>query len=132
MQLTNAPFILSELAAALDKLIREGEPSTINLSRVPMTEEDATFLGEFLGKGATFIDMEGVSCTHFRESSYAGVWCGEYYSAPGQISLRTLEVAEVPELVLATKEDMAEGLSRLMDDLPGFGGGENGTCTKPE
>ena len=74
--LTNSPFILSEVSAALEKLVEAGEPTTIYLSQFPMTEEDAAFLAKFLGRGATTIEMEGIAPTRFRETSYAGVWRG--------------------------------------------------------
>ena len=126
MHLMNAPYILSELSAALQKLVTDGEPTTLYLSQFPMTEEDAAFLSEFLGQGPTFIEMQGTTLTRFRETSFPGVWWGEYYSQPGRISLRTIEVGEVPELVCATHEDMADAVSRLAEKLP------EAVCTKPE
>ena len=130
MPLTNAPFILSEIAAALDKLVATGERSSIYLSQFPMTEEDAGFLKEFLGLGATFIEIGGLARTRFRESGYPGVWWGEYYATPEKVSLRTIEIAEAPELVAASKDDIVEGLGRLTAGLPAIG--QEAACTKPE
>ena len=126
MPLTNAPFIVNEIATALHKLLNERSPTTIFLSQSPMTEEDAAFLSDFLGRGETLIEIGGLSQTRFRATRYPGVWWGEYSTAPGNISLRTIDVAEVPELVHASRDDINDGLGRLRIGLPGL------QCTKQD
>jgi hydrogenase-1 operon protein HyaF len=119
VELTNARFlVLTEVTAALHKLLNERKASTIFLAQFPITDGDREFLSTFLGEGDTAIEIAGLSVTRFLETRYAGVWWGEYFDGSGKVSMQTIEVAETPELAGANREDINESLGKLMIRLP--------------
>jgi hypothetical protein len=114
MPVMNSPRLIAEVRAALVALRDCGETRTFYFAGKALEDDDALYLAEYLGEGCTVIEMRGLARTVWRESSYPGVWWGEYY-ADGHTtpSLRTIEVAEVPVLVRATPEDIAEAVRRM-------------------
>lgn len=135
MPLMNAPYVLNEIALALRELCETGESRTLFLSQFPMSEEDAVWLQQRLGKGSLTIQMNGASPTVWRESQIAGVWWGEYYESDGKkIMLRTIEITPMPQLAFTPAEDIRAGLEelreRLVDLTPPELAGEP-VCTKP-
>lgn len=113
MSLMNAPFLLHEIALALENLRQTGERRTLYLSQFPLGPDDAAFLQDFLGRGPATITLGGVNQTIWRESATAGVWWGEYYEGPSKLLLRTLEIAEIPELAVTPASDIDQGLEQL-------------------
>jgi hydrogenase-1 operon protein HyaF len=117
MPLMNAPFVLAEISAALQKLKDRGESRKLYLSQFPMTEEDTQYLTEFLSVGSVMIEHRDLSRTVWRETGFPGVWWGEYYDARMKLALRTIEIAPVPELALAQADDIAEAAERMNSSL---------------
>ena len=109
----NAPFVLAEIAAALQNLRDKGEPRKLYLSQIPLTEEDAQYLAEFLSVGCIVIEHRALSRTVWRETGFPGVWWGEYSDAGMKVALQTIEIAQVPDLALAQTEDIAEAAERM-------------------
>ena len=116
--LMNAPFLLNEIALALEALVKTGESRTLFLSQFPMTPEDAEFLQQTLGPGQTLIQSGGASPTVWRETGVSGVWWGEVYGADRKVVLRTIEITRMPELAIAPADDVASGLEEFRGRLP--------------
>jgi hydrogenase-1 operon protein HyaF len=132
MPLMNAPFLLNEIALALEALAKNGESRTLFLSQFPMTPEDAEFLQRTLGPGQTLIQSGGASPAVWRETGVSGVWWGEVFGADRKVVLRTIEIACIPELAVTPAEDIAAGLAEFRARLPealAAAGGEQ-ECTK--
>jgi hypothetical protein len=125
MSLMNAPYLLNEIALALRNLAKTGEPYTLYLTQVPMSDEDAVSLREALGHGKAMIQLAGDAPTVWRESAIPGVWWGDYYEAGGKkIALRTIEIAKIPGLAVTPIEDVRSGLVELEERLQ--------SCMKPQ
>jgi hypothetical protein len=118
MPLMNAPFVLAEISAALQRLKNEGEPHRLYLSQFPMTEEDAQYLADFLSVGSVVIQQHGLSQTVWRETGFSGVWWGEYYDARNKVALRTIEIATIPDLAVARADDITAAAERMQNSLP--------------
>lgn len=116
--LMNAPFLLNEIALALDALVKTGESRTLFLSQFPMTPEDAEFLQQTLGPGQTLIQSGGASPTVWRETGVSGVWWGEVFGPDRKVVLRTIEITRMPELAMAPAEDIAAALDEFRVRLP--------------
>lgn len=114
----NAPFLLNEIALALDVLARTGESRTLFLTQFPMTKGDAAYLHEFLGPGATIVQSGGPSPTVWRETGVSGVWWGEHYNSDRKVILRTIEITRMPELAVTPAEDIESALVELRERLP--------------
>lgn len=113
MELMNAIPLLTEIKHALGALRERGETRTLNILNFPLTEDDARYLDEVLGRGHLTITFDGAEHTFWQESNIAGVWWGEYRNASRKVTLRSIEIAEVPVLVKAQAEDIDDGLQQL-------------------
>ena len=113
MPSTNGAHVLSELKSALRKFLETREKKVLYLSHLPLTDEDARLLEEILGCGTVSIRSESATPASWRETAIAGVWWGEYRDESGRVALRTLEVADFPQLAAAQTEDIEEGRNKL-------------------
>jgi hydrogenase-1 operon protein HyaF len=113
--LANAPAILSEL---MDKSRsrRVGDIAhVINLSLLPHTPEDLTWLDEALGEGAVTILSRGYGNCRVTATGQAHVWKVQFYNSMDTLILDTFEVTEMPEVALAAAEDLADSAIRIRD-----------------
>jgi hydrogenase-1 operon protein HyaF len=109
----NAPAILNEL---LDRSLsyRIGETAhVINLSLLPMSQDDMKYLAEALGAGAVTILSRGYGNCRISSTGLIHVWWVQYFNSMDQIILDTLEVVDVPEVAQAAADDYADSVERL-------------------
>lgn len=113
--LANAPSILTEL---MDKsrARREGDIAhVINLSLLPHTPADLTWLDDALGEGAVTILSRGYGNCRVTATAQARVWKVQFYNSMDTLILDTFEVTEMPEVALAAAEDLADSATRIRD-----------------
>lgn len=113
--LANAPAILAEL---VDKSLnrRAGDIAhVINLSLLPHTPEDVTWLVEALGEGAVTVLSRGYGNCRVTACAQPHVWQVQFYNSMDTLILDTYEVCEMPEVTLAADEDLAESAVRIRD-----------------
>jgi len=115
--LMNAVFLLSEIKHALVDLKNEGKKKVINLSNFPLSNDEARFIDEKLGRGNVKIIYEGTELTVWQETGISGVWWGEYRNSNGKVILRTIEITFYPELAMSQIEDIEEGIDKLDEIL---------------
>jgi hydrogenase-1 operon protein HyaF len=109
----NAPPIYAELA---DKAARgtAGEPAhVVNFTLLPHTEEDLLWLDAALGEGAVTILSRGYGNCRVTATALAGVWRVQFFNSMDALILDTLEVTDMPEVVLAAREDLEDSARRL-------------------
>jgi hydrogenase-1 operon protein HyaF len=92
-----------------------GEPHIINLSLLPHTPEDLTWLDEALGEGAVTILSRGYGNCRITATGQAQVWKVQFYNSMDTLILDTYEVTEMPEVALAAAEDLADSATRIRD-----------------
>jgi hydrogenase-1 operon protein HyaF len=113
--LANAPAILSELKDK-SRSRRAGDIAhVINLSLLPHTPEDLTWLDEALGEGAVTILSRGYGNCRVTATGQAHVWKVQFYNSMDTLILDTFEVTEMPEVALAAAEDLADSAIRIRD-----------------
>lgn len=113
--LANAPAVLSEL---MDKSRRRqpgAPPHVVNLSLLPHTPEDLTWLDEALGEGAVTVLSRGYGNCRITATAQAHVWKVQFFNSMDTLILDTYEVTEMPEVALAAAEDLAESAVRIRD-----------------
>lgn len=111
--LANSPAILTEL---MDKSrSHRGEAHIINLSLLPHTPEDLTWLDEALGEGAVTILSRGYGNCRITATAQAQVWKVQFYNSMDTLILDTYEVTAMPEVALAAAEDLADSAIRIRD-----------------
>ena len=115
--LMNAPAIATELA---DKLAsyRAGDPAhAVNLSLLPLTEEDLAYLDSRLGQGAVTILSRGYGNCRISSTAVKNAWRVRYFNSRETVILDTIEVVGVPAVACAAKEDLEDSAQRLGEIL---------------
>lgn len=110
--------ILSELAGALDELLKTGKTYTIFLHNTGLNEEQQVQLLQALGESTLTVELAGTDePARWYETNYSGIWVGTFRNHRGEAMLRTIEVARYPELAGALNEDIASGRAELLNSI---------------
>ncbi|PWC89420.1 hydrogenase accessory protein HypB [Azospirillum sp. TSH100] len=115
--LMNGQPILTEL---LDRSTawRRGDAShAVNFSLLPHTPEDLAFIEQRLGVGATTILSRGYGNCRVTATATPNVWWVRYYNSVDTLILDTVEIVDVPAVVCAAVEDIADSAERLAEIL---------------
>lgn len=113
----NALPILTELESACTEFRRNGQDHSINLSLLPLSDADVEFLDARLGRGPVDILSRSYGKCQVISTGIANVWWVRYYNAMNTLILNTLEVTDVPSVVAAAPEDLADSATRLEEIL---------------
>jgi len=111
----HAQAVLGEIAALLQRLLATGEGGAIDLTSLPFSPADRDWLAQRLGRGEVEIGLMAAGLSTFHETDLPGVWWVSHHNEAGVRVSELIEVARVPELVLAHPDDVKIGLKRLND-----------------
>jgi hydrogenase-1 operon protein HyaF len=121
--LMNAAPVASEIAAQMGKA---GETAhVINFSLLPMNPDDLRWLESLLGPGNSGVFSRGYGKCRIMSTSLANVWRVQYFNGMNGILLDTVEIVRIPEVALASADDLADSLERLIE-ARGWLAGETG------
>lgn len=110
----NAPLLLAEINEHLAH-VGSGQPHLINLSRLPHTDADLETLTAQLGPSNVVIQSRSFGVCTASATSTRNVWRVGFHDARGALILDTIEITPIPEVVCATKEDIALSAERLAE-----------------
>jgi hydrogenase-1 operon protein HyaF len=113
----NAPALVTELD---DRLVahRPGAPAhVVNLSLLPLSEEDVAFLDERLGPGSVTILSRGYGNCRITSTGTRNAWWVRYFNSRDAVVLNTIEVVDVPSVACAAREDLADSAQRIGEVL---------------
>lgn len=116
-QVVNAPALLVELEDRSRAWELGAEVHVINLSLLPHTEEDLVWLAEATGEGAVTVLSRGYGNCRVTATALAHVWRVQFYNSTDALILDTYEVTEMPEVVIAAPEDLADSAERIREVL---------------
>jgi hydrogenase-1 operon protein HyaF len=116
-ELANALPILVELQARHEKFKSGGKPHSINLTLLPLSEPELEFIDERLGRGPVDVLSRAYGKCEVISTQTAGIWWVRYYNSMGVLILNTLEVVDVPVVIKAAPEDLADSAERLKEIL---------------
>jgi len=109
----NALPILSELRDRVAAW-KPGAPAhVINLTLLPLSEDDARFLGETLGTGPVETLSRGYGDCKITSTGYPGIWWVKYTNSMGTLILNTIEVTDIPAVACAAREDLEDSRRRF-------------------
>ena len=111
----NAPALLTEIAEKVASWQPGAEVHSINLSLLPHTEEDLSYLVDKLGKGDTIVLSRGYGNCRVSSTGTRNVWWVQYYNSQDALILNSLEITDVPEVVCAAQEDVDDSAERLSE-----------------
>ena len=114
----NAPSLVAEINDKVAEYKPGDESHIINLTLLPQTEEDLSFLSERLGAGVVTILSRGYGNCRITSTATKNVWWVQYYNSQDKNILNSLEITQVPNVACAAQEDIddsAERLAEIMD-----------------
>jgi hydrogenase-1 operon protein HyaF len=113
----NAPSLLEEIEDQW-RTWRVGQPPhVVNLTLLPMSDEDIGFLDHHLGTGRVLILSRGYGNCRITNTCTPHCWRVVYYNSQDLVILNTVEVTEIPEVALAAPEDLDDSYARLKEVL---------------
>jgi hydrogenase-1 operon protein HyaF len=113
----SAPPILAEVADRAGSR-RAGEPAhVINLSLLPLSPADGRHLGEVLAAGPVRILSRGYGSCRITSTIVRDTWWVQYVNGYGKPMVESIEITDVPEVAIASREDIADSASRVAEAL---------------
>ncbi|MBL1321469.1 MAG: hypothetical protein COA63_010485 [Methylophaga sp.] len=113
----NAPPLIIELAEKLEEWKLGDESHVINLTLLPLSEEDLNFLGHCLGVGPITILSRGYGNCRIGSTTKKNVWWIKFYNSDDKMILNTIEVVDIPGVAVAASEDLVDSADRLKEIL---------------
>jgi len=111
----NSPALLAEIASQLQTRDATARAHVINLTLFPMTADDHGVLEAALPVGPVAMISRGFGNCHVTSTLTRDVWRVQYFNSMQTLILNTLEVVAVPEVALASAEDLADSRERLAE-----------------
>jgi hydrogenase-1 operon protein HyaF len=105
--------LLLQIEEALQNLVDNDEPTTIDLGAMPFSAQDELDLRERLGQGEVNAEITAFGPTIVEETAYPGVWLVELKDAEDRRLTLHLEIARVPAMLVAPVDDVRDGLAAL-------------------
>lgn len=116
-ELANALPILVELQSQHEQYAAGGSPHSINLTLLPLADAEIEFVDRRLGRGPIDVLSRAYGKCEVISTGTAGIWWVRYYNSMGVLILNTLEVVDVPGVIIAAPEDLADSAERLKEIL---------------
>ncbi|RME16066.1 MAG: hypothetical protein D6801_06170 [Alphaproteobacteria bacterium] len=116
----NARPVLTEVLAALDRLLDSGEATTIDLGAFPFGPGDERLLDELLGPGEVTATIEALGRSIVAETGVPGVWRIDHFDERGETLSRFIEVTLIPDILKTQQGDAAQGRADLAERLAAF------------
>lgn len=113
----NTPPLIVELAEKMETWRPGEEHHVINLTLLPLSQEDLNFLGQRLGVGPITILSRGYGNCRIGSTTKKNIWWVKFFNSEDKLILNTIEVIDVPEVATAAPEDIADSAERLKEIL---------------
>ena len=111
----NSPALLAEIDSQMAARSHGDSAHVINLTLFPMTQEDHAVLQQALPVGRVAMISRGFGNCHVTSTGLRGVWRVQYFNNMNTLILNTIEIVDVPEVVLAAVEDLTDSRERLVE-----------------
>ncbi|MBB4370711.1 hydrogenase-1 operon protein HyaF [Bradyrhizobium sp. cir1] len=92
----------------------------INLTLLPMSVIDLTFLQQSVGNGPVQLIFRGYGTCRVQATGIRNVWSVQFFSSTDNIILDTLEVGGVPIVALAADEDFQDSAERMQEIIKAY------------
>jgi hydrogenase-1 operon protein HyaF len=111
----NALPVIAELADKSGNYRPGEETHVVNLTLLPQTEADISYLAEVLGQGDITILSRGYGNCRIASTASRNIWWVQYFNSQDSLILNTLEVTDVPLVACAAPEDIEDSIGRLRE-----------------
>jgi hydrogenase-1 operon protein HyaF len=113
----SAPPVLAEIHDRAASR-HAGDPThVINLSLLPLSPADGKHLAEVLAAGPVRILSRGYGNCRITSTIVRDTWWVQYVNGYGNPMVDSIEITDVPEVAIASPEDIAESASRVREAL---------------
>ena len=113
----SAPPVLAEVQDRTASR-QSGDPThVINLSLLPLSPADGKHLADVLAAGPVRILSRGYGNCRITSTIVRDTWWVQYVNGYGNPMVDSIEVTDVPEVAIASPEDIAESASRVREAL---------------
>lgn len=109
----NAPALITEIEDAVGAYRPGVSAHVINLSLLPLTDQDVAYLNERLGEGKVIVLSRGYGNCRITCTGVRNVWWVQYFNSADAIILNTIEIIDVPAVACAAQEDIEDSAQRL-------------------
>jgi hydrogenase-1 operon protein HyaF len=116
-EVSNSPPILAEIDHHCQQADEGGVPHVINLTLLPLTEQDLIVIQQTLGEGRVTILSRGYGNCRITSTNTRNVWWVQYFNSQDRIILNTIEITSVPVVACAALEDIEDSAERLGEIL---------------
>ncbi|MEX3954249.1 hydrogenase expression/formation protein [Paraburkholderia sp. EG287B] len=113
LDVMNAPSILSEVRDSVARWRAGDAPHIVNLTLLPLSPGDQRLIDAVLGEGAVQILSRGYGKCRVCSTAIANCWRVAYFNSQDMLILNTIEITDLPEVVRAAPEDLADSRERL-------------------
>ncbi len=113
----NVRPILNEVIHAIDRLLEDDTPTTIDLAGLPFAPGELDVLEATLGNGELVATLDALGSSRIRETAYPGVWWIEHRNVNDEVVGRYLEVTRLPEILSSQDVDIMAGRARLEEQF---------------
>lgn len=113
----NAPALLAEIEDQWRTWKVGQPPHVVNLTLLPMSDEDIGFLDHHLGTGRVLVLSRGYGNCRITNTCTPHCWRVVYYNSQDVVILNTVEVTTIPEVAIAAQEDLEDSYARLKEVL---------------
>lgn len=114
------PFVralLQEIADRLEHFAATGEGHIIDLRALPMTDGDRAAVEGALGRGEVSATLDVAGRSEATETRYSAVWLVRHFGGDGRVAAERIEIAAIPEILMADRADAAAAARRLDAEL---------------
>jgi hydrogenase-1 operon protein HyaF len=111
----NSPALLAEIRAHLALPPDQAPPKQINLTMLPMSPDDHAVLERALPVGPVAMISRGFGNCHVTSTLVRRVWRVQYFNSMQTLILNTIEVTDIPEVAIASPEDLEDSRTRLAE-----------------
>ncbi|WP_249779427.1 hydrogenase expression/formation protein [Bradyrhizobium sediminis] len=113
----NAPALVTEMTDKLAAWRPGVDAHVINLSLLPLSDEDVSYLDARLGPGSVTILSRGYGNCRISSTATRNAWYVRYFNSREAVILNTIEITEIPSVACAAPEDLEDSAQRLGEIL---------------
>lgn len=113
----NAPSLVEEVRDRSARWEPGQEAHVINLTLLPVTMEDIGFLDHEIGTGSLLVLSRGYGNCRITNTRMRYGWRVVYYNSMDKVILNTVEITDIPQVMMAAPEDIRDAHERLVDLL---------------
>ncbi|CCQ72243.1 Hydrogenase expression/formation protein hupH (C-terminal conserved region) [Magnetospira sp. QH-2] len=109
--------ILNQLSGDLERLVKDGIQTAIDLRTLPLTDPEIIQLIAFLGEGEVSATVNAQGRSDVRETVYPGLWLVTHFDGSERQQGQLIEVTDIPEILKTQRADALAGQQALSKRL---------------